>query len=314
MTKSYDIAVVGEIFNDHVFTGFAQWPRPGEEAFAEGYAREIGGGAAITACALAKLGRKVAVAGAIGKSDEGCRSRLKGFGIALEGLKASELDTAVTVSVSTREERSFFTWAGANRELPAHLSAPNVHRMLQASRHVHFAMRLERSLAGTLLPLLRQAGCGISIDPGFHPDWYRSPENQQTLRECDLFFPNEKEGELITGCHQAQPIMQKLRELEMEGTVLKLGRRGATATWHGKQTSAAPPAMDAVDTTGAGDAFNAGFIDSILDSPELEPALRRGCACGALSTRAAGGIAALPDRNELEAMERQVRVGEFYAE
>ena len=51
--KNYDIAVIGEIYVDHVLTGFAKWPKPGEEVFTNEYVKELGGGAAITACALA---------------------------------------------------------------------------------------------------------------------------------------------------------------------------------------------------------------------------------------------------------------------
>ncbi len=314
MTQRYDITVVGEIFNDHVFSGFAQWPRPGEEVFAERYIREIGGGAAITSCALARLGRRVAVVGVIGKSDEWSRKRLHDFGVATDGLKPSALDTAVTVSISTSQDRSFFTWAGANRELPEHLADSAVQRILLASRHVHFAMRLDRNLASALLPLLHDTGCGTSIDPGFHPDWYRLPENRQTLGECDYFFPNQNEGELITGRTHPQEIMSSLHKLGIRGAVLKLGRRGAAAARDGKLLFALPPPMHTVDTTGAGDAFDAGFIDSILDDPATERALRRGCACGALSTRSAGGIAALPAKEELDAMDEQVTIGDAYGE
>lgn len=310
MTKRYEIAVVGEIFNDHVFTGFAQWPKPGEEVFADAYTREIGGGAGITACALARLGRKVALVCVLGKEDTWSRARLQGFGIAMEGVKASAQETAVTVSVSTCEDRSFFTWAGANRELPAHLADPEVLSILTASRHIHFAMRLETELAEILLPRLRDAGCTLSIDPGFHPDWYCARENQETLGECDYFFPNEKEGELITGTDKPVEMMERLNKSGISGAVLKLGRRGAASIVDTKLVRAVPPAMQAVDTTGAGDAFDAGFLDSILDGASLEQAMRCGCACGALSTRAAGGIAALPGRNELEIMLQHVAMGE----
>jgi ribokinase len=315
MTKSFDVAVVGELFTDHIFTGFAQWPQPGEEVFSTGYVREIGGGAAITACALARLGRSVASIGIVGKSDEWSRSRLESFGVAVDGLMTSEtLDTAVTVSISTSEDRSFFTWAGANAELPEMLSRPEVHKMLCASRQVHFAMRLERRVASALLPLLREARCSISIDPGYHPEWYRASENQQTLREFDYFFPNSKEGHLITGCEEPQQIIQNLQQSRIHGTILKLGRRGAVAALDGRLLQALPPEIQGIDTTGAGDAFDAGFIDSILDDPSLERALRRGCVCGALSTRSAGALGALPTIKELEDFYEQVRIEASHAE
>lgn len=310
--KRFEVAVVGEIFNDHIFTGFAEWPQPGEEVFAENYTREIGGGAGITACSLAKLGRKVAIVAVVGSKDDWSRHRLESFGVSLDGMKASSQETAVTVSVSTRGDRSFFTWAGANRELPLHLLNPEVQEILLASRHIHFAMRLERDIARNLLPRVRGAGCTTSIDPGFHSEWYKLSGNRQSMSECDYFFPNEKEGELLVGSRDPREVLEVLHQSGIMGTVLKLGSRGAASILNGQLIIAVPPAINAVDTTGAGDAFNAGFIDAVLDSSAQEEAMRRGCACGALSTLAAGGIAALPDRREVEIMEAQVKIGDSY--
>lgn len=309
MTKRYDVAVVGEIFADHIFTGFPQWPQPGEEAYAANYVRDLGGGVAITACALARLGRKAAVVAVVGKGDAWSRNRLQNFGVATDGLIVSQtLDTAVTVSVSTSDDRSFFTWAGANVELPAALFRPEVRDILLASRHVHFALRIDRDPAAALLTVLREGRCTLSIDPGFHPEWSRSAENQQTFSECDYFFPNEKEGRIMADSDQPQQILKRLQHLGMHGTVLKLGRNGAATASGGSLLHAIPPEMQVVDTTGAGDAFDAGFIDSILDDASLEHALARGCALGALSTRSAGALAALPDRNELEELYKDVRI------
>lgn len=312
--KKYDVTVVGEIFSDHIFTGFAQWPQPGEEVFADAYVREIGGGGAITACALARLGRRVAVVGVVGKDDEWNRGRLRSFGVVSDGLIASDLNTAVTVSISTSEDRSFFSWSGANRELPRHLSQPCVQEILMASRHVHFAMRLDRNSACSLLPLLQQASCSLSIDPGYHSEWYTRAENLQTLSEFDYFLPNSKEGHLITGCELPQRIIGRMLQSGFRRVVLKLGRRGAVAALDSRLISAVPPSVQVIDTTGAGDAFDAGFIDCILDEPMSARALQRGCACGTLSARAAGGLAALPNRKELEDFYEQVRIEDTYAE
>lgn len=309
MMKRLDVTVVGEIFADHIFTGFPQWPQPGEEVYASDYVRELGGGVAITACALARLGRKAAVVAVLGEGDTWSRRRLETFGVVTDGLMYSETrDTAVTVSVSTREDRSFFTWAGANVELPAALTRSEVREILLASRHVHFAMRLDRAPASALFPILREGGCTLSIDPGFHPEWSRRAENQQTFRECTYFFPNEKEGQLMSDSDQPEQILARLQQAGMHGTVLKMGRNGAIAGAAGQVLHASPPEMPVVDTTGAGDAFDAGFLDSILDDPSLLRALRRGCACGALSTRAAGALAALPDREEMEELYEHIQI------
>src|SRR4029077_3199425 len=98
----------------HIITGFDRWPQPAEEAYARHYTREVGGGAAITACALARLGRSVDLVGIIGASDAGwIGDRLRAFGVSDEGLVKSDDSTGVTVAVSIHEERSFFSHVGA---------------------------------------------------------------------------------------------------------------------------------------------------------------------------------------------------------
>ena len=132
MTK-YDVAVVDEIYIDHIFTGFSAWPQPGEEAFARQYYREIDGGAANTACALGRLGRAVNLIGIIGVSDaDWFEARLSGFGVASEGIYRAEGNTGVTASVSMVDDRSFFSYAGANEKLMDMLRST---AMLASLRH-----------------------------------------------------------------------------------------------------------------------------------------------------------------------------------
>src|SRR5580704_1406470 len=97
--KQHDIAVVGEIYIDHILTGFAKWPQPGEEVFTNEYLQEVGGGAAITACALARLGRSVSLTGAVGVKDlSWLECRLSSFGVSSTELSSSEGRTGVTIS------------------------------------------------------------------------------------------------------------------------------------------------------------------------------------------------------------------------
>jgi len=156
--KNCDVAVVGEIYIDHIFTGFAAWPQPGEEAFTRQYKREIGGGATNTACALARLDRNVSLVGVIGTADAGWfESRLREFGVSSSNLEETEGNTGVTVSVSMLDDRSFFSYAGENENLVHRLWSETVRTSLQRARHVHFAMPLGRELAMHLLPALRAA-------------------------------------------------------------------------------------------------------------------------------------------------------------
>jgi sugar/nucleoside kinase (ribokinase family) len=111
----------------------------------------------------------------------------------------------------------------------------------------------------------------------------------------------------MTGRERPEEILGELTSAGIHGAVLKLGRNGAAALVNGQMIRVQPPAVEAIDTTGAGDAFDAGLIDAILDSQSVSAAIARGCLCGSLSTRRAGAISALPGREELDLYYEQIR-------
>lgn len=301
--KPWDVAVVGEIFADHIFTGFPHWPRPGEEVIAEGYVRELGGGSVNTACGLSRLGRRVRLVGLIGDADfDWFEQRLGEFGVGMGGIRLEHDGTGITVSVSMREDRTFFTYPGANLGLAELLTVPAVVADLAAARHVHFAMPIARGLALSILPALRAAGCTTSLDVGHSPAWLRDPENIATCREVDLFLPNAAEAELACGSDASEAYMAWALEQGLSNVLLKRGALGAQALVAGVLSNVAPPVIDPVDTTGAGDAFNAGLIDAWLDNEPLGLALERACICGALCSTAPGALAALPDSPQLRTL------------
>lgn len=300
MTKQYEVAVVGEIFTDHIFSGFPVWPEPGVEIFTDRYTREIGGGAANTSSALATLGRRTILCGLAGSADQAWFSdRLQRFGVGLDGLRFVQEDTGVTVGISTLEDRTFFTYPGINRHLGSYLQDPSVIAHLLQSTHVHFAMPLSSVTAQTLLPQLKHAGCTLSIDVGWQPGWLTSPQNLEICRTCDYFLPNEKEAALFTGAQNPAEMLQSCIRRGISGAVVKLGSKGAAGMLNGNIHSVPSIQVLSVDTTGAGDAFNAGLIDALLDRLSLDEMLRRACICGALSTRVSGALNGLPTRKEL---------------
>jgi sugar/nucleoside kinase (ribokinase family) len=304
--KRWDVVVVGEIYADHVFSGFQRWPAPGEEVHAEHYLRELGGGAVNTACALARLQHRVRLIGLIGEADRSWfETRLQGFGLSAQGLRSDPLGTGVTVSVSTREDRSFYTYLGANRRLAEVLDDATVRAELIAARHVHFAMPLAANLATRLFPLLRKAGCTTSLDVGYSPDWLRDPANQWTCRAVDYFFPNQTEAHVLTGDDSAEAFRDWASAMAIQHGVIKLGAAGAAAVVNGELLHVAPPRVEAIDMTGAGDAFDAGFIDGVLSGESTEDCLRRACICGALCTTRTGALEGLPDSLSLRSIYEQ---------
>jgi ribokinase len=300
MTKNWNIAIAGEVYVDHIFTDFDHVPLPGEEVFAEQYRREAGGGTVNTACALARLGHHASIFGVFGEDEETwLRSRLRSFGVHVEHACSSALPNALTVSMSTTSDRSFLSYAGANRALNQYIALPDTMAELGAAQHVHFAMPLEVELARELLPGLRSSGCTVSIDPGWRKEWFEDLGCLDVLRLVDLFLPNETEAQLLTGYKEPEQVLRACAALGLGHTVMKLGPRGAAAFRNDRLYTMAPPDVQVVDTTGAGDAFDAGFIDAWLSGANIEEQLRRACICGSLSTRARGALAALPFREEM---------------
>ncbi len=301
MTKCWDVVTVGEIYIDHVFSGLKNWPQPGEEVFTRNYLHELGGGAAITACSLGRLGRKTAIFGVVGEVEETwVKQRLGDFQVETGGLKQVKGSTGVTMSVSVMSERSFYSYAGSNEFLGDYLATEGLTQQLQKAAHVHFAAPLDRRYAEAVLPALKKAGCTISLDVGWQPEWYGKPENLRTCLDIDYFLPNRKEAECLTGKERSVEVLLGLEQLGFSHAVIKLGAQGAAIRTGGKMLRVPSPQVAVVDTTGAGDTFNAGLIDALLSGADAEEMLRRAAVCGALSTRTAGALNGLPTRRELK--------------
>lgn len=294
-TKTRDVITVGDVFVDLVMSGFPKWPEPGEEVIAGSLRREAGGGAAITACGLAALGCRVALLGAIGPAGEAdgewFAGRVASCGVDIGLLQRNaEHPTAVTVAVSTAEDRSFFTYPGANAAIPAMLREATTHRLLATARHVHLAHGVD---PGTLIGLassLHAAGSTISVDAGWIEPWLRDPQTLAALRSVDIFLPNQREGEAMTGEHEPRRILARFAEAGLATVALKLGSAGSLLLHDGRLHEAPPFPVTAIETTGAGDCFDAGTIAALLAGLPPNEWIASGNRCGALSTLHPGGI------------------------
>lgn len=295
---SYDVTVIGEIYLDHVFSGFASWPDPGVEIFTENYQWELGGGAINTACALARLGRSVQLIGIVGSEQvESILRRLADFGISAEHLLHSTKGTGVTVSISIADERTLFSYRGANESLLSTLeSHPEVLERAADSKHVHLAMPLPARAVETILRPLSSRGAITSLDVGHQVDWLQSLETPTIMRAVDYLLPNAKEAQVMSGSVEAY--LALCRSLGCHA-VVKLGAAGAVMLTEDGEVRVSPPSVEVKDTTGAGDAFDAGFIDGLLEELDARSCLEMGCICGSLSTRAPGSLQALPQREEI---------------
>ena len=300
LDKAWDVVVAGELYTDLIMSGFDFWPQPGREAFAKEFHREIGGGAAITACGLAKLGTRAALLGLVGVDGDWLLDHLQRSRVDTSQIQTNPAEpTAFTVAVTAPGDRAFLTYPGANRGFPAALAEAAAGKLLTGARHVHLAFAPELETASALFLAIRGNGCTLSLDVGWHEDWLADPRALDALRWIDIFFPNEIEAARLTGETDPEPCLKKLAAAGMKRVALKLGPRGAALLWDGKILFDAPPEVTPVDTTGAGDCFDAGLLHTWLKGASPEKLLRAGNICGACSTEAYGGISGFPSAARL---------------
>jgi sugar/nucleoside kinase (ribokinase family) len=288
-----ELLTVGEAFQDLVFVGLPHQPRSGEELKTSRFTSTTGGGAIITATAAARLGLRTAVIS--GLSAEGARA-LRAERVRVVNLRRRSEPHAISVALSTRHDRSFVTFNGVNDRLQPRLP-PVVAR--QRAAHIHFAFSPDDCIRWTrIVERLRAGGTTTSWDFGWNPTLRGRPGFGGLVGSLDFLFLNEAEAAMYSRARRSDGAIPHWRRAA-RNTVVKLGRRGSRWIAGSRDLSAPAPRVRALDTTGAGDAFNGGFLYALLRGRPPRECLRIGNFVGARSTLAAGGIAALPRRREL---------------
>jgi sugar/nucleoside kinase (ribokinase family) len=293
-----DVLVVGECNPDLVLTGGDVVPAFGQvERLVDEARLVVGASAAIMACGLARLGLRVALAAVVGDDPFArfMREALAERGVVTSGLVTDPvLATGVSVILSRGADRAILTAPGAIGAMTAALVD---RRLVRAARHVHVAsFYLQPLLApgvGALLAEARAAGASTSLDTNWDPADRWAGGLAGALAATDVFLPNEEEALRITGAPTAAAAAAALAD-QVGVVAVKCGARGGLARAGTEAVAVAAPAVDVVDTTGAGDSFGAGFIAARLRGLPLADALRVAVACGTLSTREPGGTAAQP--------------------
>jgi sugar/nucleoside kinase (ribokinase family) len=297
------VLVAGEINVDLILHGARALPVPGKETLVEDLVMTLGSASAICAVGLARLGTPVAFLGKVGADTWGdfCLGAMRTAGIDVSRVvRDADLQTGVTVSISSPRDRALVSFLGSIRSLTAEDVRDEAWR---GCDHLHvssyFLQEGLRPGCRALFARARAAGLSTSLDPGFDPSEGWGRDILDTLGEADLFFPNEVELHAITGHSDT---VEALRRLEngRTRTVAKLGAEGCLTLDEGRPLRVAAFPVVPLDTTGAGDSFDAGFLHRWLEGGSLLDSLRWGAACGALSTRALGGTGRQADRAEAE--------------
>jgi sugar/nucleoside kinase (ribokinase family) len=298
------VFIIGELNVDLVLSGAGRLPAYGTEVVADDFIMTLGSASAICAVGLARLGHQVAFAGKVGVDPWGtyCVELLREAGVAVNAVERDpRAKTGVTISLTSARDRALVTYPGAMiafdaANLPATLFSRPGHLHVSS----YFLQAGMRRAWRSIFERARTHGWSISLDPGFDPTDRWNDGLLDLLPLVDVLLPNELELEGLTGATDTHAALARLdngRTL----TIAKLGERGGMAIVDGRSVHVPPPPFPAVDTTGAGDSFNAGFLHTWLSGRSVVDSLRAAVACGALSTRALGGTAAQPSEPELEA-------------
>jgi sugar/nucleoside kinase (ribokinase family) len=259
----------------------------------------LGGSAALFAAALARFGIPVALFSKVGHDAIGAIliDLLLKRGVDVSGIKRDPRSrTGITTALSYAGDRALVTCLGAIQEL-----TPRDVNLARLRRYAHLHMTSPFLQAGlrrhypSLLRKAREAGLTTSFDPGWDPSekW----DIERCLPWTNVLMVNEIEAASLAHIRRPEDAGRSLAR-RVERVVVKCGPQGALTVSNGKVHRARSYPVRTVDTTGAGDAFDAGFLSAIVTGKPIEEALAFGCACGALSTRQPGGYDAQPTRRE----------------
>lgn len=279
----WDVLCCGPMGADLVFAGLDSFPTLGRESYSEGFSILPGGGA-NTPYALHRLGASTALVCGVGTDEMGgvLRRYFEAEGMATEGF-VTGAGTAVSAVMPFAGDRGFATWLpqynwpAIGQKLAAHLAHS---ALLHASSYdcVHLDIP---ALCG---------GVPFTVDSCWHPGLTMGAM-AQTLSACRVYFTNTDELTLLTGEGDRVKALERLGS-HTETIVLKLGKGGCLVAAGGRHTYIpACQAGDAVDATGAGDAFCAGFLYGLTQGLSPQQCGRLGNACGAVAVTQAGGLA-----------------------
>jgi sugar/nucleoside kinase (ribokinase family) len=306
---SIDILVVGDANPDLIVTGDTV-PRFGQaEQMLESADLVLGGSAAIVACGLAGLGVSTALTAVVGDDEFGrfTRSALDARGVDGSGIRGDgTASTGLSVILAQPHDRAILTLPGTIPLLDAATVADAVARL--APRHVHVASYfLQPALAAALPALLAQlkaAGVTTSLDTNWDPaeSWSGLGE---VLPHVDVFLPNREEALAIAGAltgERFDDVVAAATAIAAPGprVVVKAGADGGISVAGDSTVVRAPGlVLDILDTTGAGDSFDAGYLAAMIAGAPEPERVRWAAVAGSLSTRGAGGTARQADRAEL---------------
>jgi len=294
----FDLSAVGELNLDLVMYGLPAEFELDREHLASDMRITLGSSSAIFAHNFALLGNRVGFNSAIGADPLGelCLARLAESGADISGVREfAGRQTGLTVILPRPQKRYILTYPGVMAEM--RFEDLNLEHVYNA-RHLHLSsFFLQRALRPSVAELFRrakQAGLTTSLDTNDDPEDRWDNDVMDVLQFVDVLLPNESEACRLARREDPMDALGLLSE-KCGLVVMKRGENGVTARRGDEIVTAVPLKTEVVDTIGAGDSFDAGFLHQFIRGAALEACLRFGNLTGALSTTRQGGTEAFRD-------------------
>lgn len=295
MVHKFDIVIALDTCVDFLVRGDVE-PQFGQvEKLVSDYDIELGGSGAIFACQCAKLGLNTAGIGVVGDDAFGrlVLKKLDESGVNSEEIRVDPYaKTGMGIALCKENDRAILTYLGTINGVRPEM----VLKVLPHARHLHIAsyylMESMRTYWPDIVYRAKESGLTVSLDTNWDPaeKW----DGFWAFSDCiDVFLPNENEVRGITGEEDVIRGALKLAA-QFPLVVVKLGEKGAAAISGEKVWKVPARQVAVVDTVGAGDTFDAGFLYGWLSGHSVQTCLRLGCYCGTCNVMRQGGIAGQP--------------------
>jgi sugar/nucleoside kinase (ribokinase family) len=307
--EKIDVIVVGELNVDIILNEIDSLPVIGKEIMARSMSVTLGSSSAIFASNLSSLGSRVAFIGKIGNDNfaEVVLSSLEGKDVDTSHIiRSGSLSTGATIVLNYEQDRANVTYPGAMKDL--RLDDIDF-EFLSTARHMHFAnCFMQPGIRHDLTTLFRRAkelGLTTSLDTQWDPEEKWELPLEELLPFVDIFLPNIAEFKLLSGSTSIEEGINKIRHFA-HYIIIKNGSEGALG-WDGEELILQPAFKNerVIDCVGAGDSFDAGFINDFIQNAPIRKCLEMGALAGAINTTRAGGTGAFESLKTIREIARE---------
>lgn len=304
MLPTRPIVAIGGVNVDLVVRA-PRMPKPGESLVGHHFSMALGGKASNQAVAVARLGAPVFLVSSVGADSYGrmLKRQLEGYGVSADLISvAPNHASGVAVIIIDRSgQNSIVVTPGPYAKLDER-DAARARAVISGAFALLLTLEIPLATIQAVGGFARSHGVLTILDPGPVSTW-----NPDVLKQIDVITPNETEAEAITGIHvadfpSAEAAARELLARGVKTVILKMGSSGALAADASGIRYVPAIRADVVDSTAAGDAFNAGYVVALAEGRSTDEALKFAACAGALAVTKAGAAPSLPSREELDGL------------